>query len=272
MSRLTEPEHDIFTYAFCGDRNTFENHHLTRLSQLAESEHWTSKHDASHNFDILFYYIMKTFEVISKQGKISVGNDEEFSCFNTGLLTENGEEIYGIFLKNERAKERPDAQKWFFKGFFKESDRICSEQSFCKPKLAKYDKDIKEFHFDADKTIEFNADHIFDDHWDEEKRFPEDIKNLGKPLAVAAIKSAFDVMIKKIKRNPRLAVPQYYNGKIMFLLPIHIPSLSGTKITMALAVEKTANCNYRANTIFDLDSAYKKARLITKPESNWLIE
>ena len=57
----------------------------------------------------------------------------------------------------------------------------------------------------------------------------------------------------------------------MFLLPLKINTIS-KPVTMALAVEKMSNGSYRANTIFDLESAYKKARLITKPESNWLIE
>ena len=35
---------------------------------------------------------------------------------------------------------------------------------------------------------------------------------MGKTLATASIKSAFEIMKNKIKRNPRLAVPQYYDG------------------------------------------------------------
>ena len=268
MARMTDPNHDLFTYAFCGNRElVFESVHLKHLSELADSEKWTSKDNDGHDFDILFYYIIKTFEIVSKQNYIEYSPSNDFAVFNTGLMTQNGEDIYGYFELNNR----PDAQKWYFKGFAQESDRIFSHHIFNKPKVAKYDKNIEEFHFNSGASIEFNADHIFDDHWDDGQRFPEEIKNLGKPLAIASIQSAFNVTKKKILRNPRLAVPQYYDGKIMFLLPISIQTISGP-ITMALAVEKTENGSYRANTIFDLASAYKKARLITKPESNWLIE
>ncbi|MDY4795664.1 MAG: DUF3825 domain-containing protein [Dialister sp.] len=41
---------------------------------------------------------------------------------------------------------------------------------------------------------------------------------------------------------------------------------------MALAIEKTSTNQYRANTIFTREMAYEKARLLMKPESNWLIE
>ena len=54
----------------------------------------------------------------------------------------------------------------------------------------------------------------------------------------------------RIKRNLRLVVPQYYRDEIMYLVPIRIPTLEDSFETMALAVEKTATSQYRANTIF----------------------
>lgn len=268
MARMTDPNHDLFTFAFCGNREDFfEPIHLKRLAELAEEEKWTSKDNDGHDFDILFYYIVKTFEIVSKQNNIEYSSKNDFAVFNTGLMTPNGEDIYGYFEPNIK----PNAQKWFFKGFAQESDRVFSHYSFKKPNVAKYDKNVEEFHYNASAAIEFNADHIFDDHWDDGQRFPSEVRSLGKPLAIASIQSAFNVTKKKLLRNPRLAVPQYYDGQIMFLLPVNIQTVSGP-ITMALAVEKTENGSYRANTIFDLASAYKKARLITKPESNWLID
>ena len=268
MARMTDPQHDLFTFAFCGNRESvFEAIHLKHLSEIADDEKWTSKNNDGHDFNILFYYIVKTFEIISKQNRIKYDSSKSFAVFNTGLMTANGEDIYCYFEPNNR----PEAQKWYLKGFAPESDRVFSHFVFEKPLVAKYDNNIEEFHFDSSANIEFNADHIFDDHWDNDERFPAEVKNLGKALAIASIQSAFGVTKKKILRNPRLAVPQYYNGKIMFLLPIKVQTIE-KPVTMALAVEKTQNGSYRANTIFDLESAYKKARLITKPESNWLIE
>lgn len=265
---MTDTQHDLFTFAFCGMRESvFEAVHLRHLSEIADDEKWTSKDNDGHDFNILFYYIVKTFEIISKQDRIEYNSDKTFAVFNTGLMTANGEDIYCYFELNNK----PGAQQWYLKGFAPESDRVFSRFVFTKPLVAKYDNNIEEFHFDSSASIELNADHIFDDHWDNDERFPSEIKNLGKALAIASIKSAFDVTKKKILRNPRLAVPQYYNGKIMFLLPLKVQTMVGS-ITMALAVEKSQNGSYRANTIFDLESAYKKARLITKPESNWLID
>lgn len=210
MERMTDSKHDIFSFAFCGARATvFEAIHLKHLSEIAEQEKWTSANNGGHDFDILFYYIVKTFEVISKQELISYTKEDDFAVFNTGLMTENGEDIYGYFELNTKE----NAQKWYFKGFAKESDRVFSNHAFVKPSLAKYDMDINEFYFNSTAPIELNADHIFDDHWGDESRFPNEIKSLGKPLAIASIKSAFEVTKRKIRRNPRLAVPQYYRGK-----------------------------------------------------------
>ena len=58
----------------------------------------------------------------------------------------------------------------------------------------------------------------------------------------------------------------------MYLVPIKISNADGNFETMALAVEKTATNQYRANTIFTKEMAYEKARLVMKPESNWLAD
>lgn len=262
-------EHDLFSFAFCGDRKKqFEPVFLRKLAELAEPENWTSQNSNGHQFDILFYYVLKTFEHLSRQGGIVYSDKGDFAVFNTGLMTPNAEDIYGYFFQNTK----PEAQQWFLKGFAKESDRLFGNYKFKKPPVAKYDSDIEAFHFNAAESIELNADHIFDDHWDDSsERYPKEITTLGKNLAIASIRSAFEITKKRLLRNPRLAVPQYYRNKIMFLLPLSIETTNG-EIIMALAVEKTSNGSYRANTIFDIPSAYKKARLITKPESNWLIE
>ena len=268
MIKQLDPKYALFSFAFCGGReDVFEPIHLRHLAELAEPEIWNSPEEDPCHYDILFYYVVKTFEIVTKQDKIVYNDDRSFAAFNTGLMTENGEDIYACFLPNQN----PDRQKWFLKGFYKETDRVVYNAMIDKPQIARYDEDPEEFHFDSGAPIELNCDHIFDDHWDDE-RFPEKIKELGKPLAVASMKSAFEVTKKKIQRNPRLAVPQYYDGRIMFLLPIRIPTIGGESVTMALAIEKMPNGTYRANTIFDLATAYKKARLITKPESNWLME
>lgn len=108
-----------------------------------------------------------------------------------------------------------------------------------------------------------------DDNWE---RFPQVIKDLGREVVLSLVKSSFETSKKRVQRNPRLAVPQFHpkTNKIMFLLPLRLHTPTGSEI-MALAIEKINENKYRANTIFNREDAYKKARLIMKPESNWLL-
>lgn len=47
--------------------------------------------------------------------------------------------------------------------------------------------------------------------------------------------------------------------------------VSDEQVDMALAVEKTPSGNYIGHTALPLDWAYKNARLICRPDSDWLV-
>lgn len=74
-------------------------------------------------------------------------------------------------------------------------------------------------------------------------------------------------MKKKVSANYKLAIPQYYDGKIQLLLPLCL--MSDDIPDIAIAVTKKEN-SYQGHTCLTLDMAYNNARLIAKPESNWL--
>ena len=72
--------------------------------------------------------------------------------------------------------------------------------------------------------------------------------------------------------NYKLAVPQYFSGKIQLLLPLYFGKEN--KPYLALTLTKVENDNsgyYLAHTCLTMDMAYNNARLIAKPESNWLL-
>lgn len=262
-------------FAFCGT-NEFFSLKLEELSKLAEPEDWTSKRASNQGYknDRLYNYIIKTFEYIKAKDLIIYSDDNNYCTYNTGLLTVLGEDIFGFFERNSNPpKTELNPQKWKFKGFLKASSRLITDNFSSKPKLIQYCENFSDFYFDTEKDIDINIEHIIEDHWtDEDGRFPSELKNLGKNVVVALINYAVKVATIRIKRNNRLVVPQYYNDEIMYLIPLDISMPNSSSITMALAVEKTDTGSYRANTIFDLDMAYTKARLVMKPESNWLIK
>lgn len=263
----------IFTFAYCGTiDDVFIPIILNKLATLAEPEKWAPE-GSSSPFEWLYYYILKTFQRCYIQDKIVYSKTGEACVFNTGLVTEKAEDIYGLFTLNTNPRNIPNAQRWYLQGFFQSSSRDLSNHCFPnKPFLATYSDNPSDYYFDGSINIEFSSEHIFDERFDDGDRFPEDIIKLGKPLAISAIKDAFEISKIKVKRNHRLVVPQFYRGKMTYLMPLNVAILNDRHTTIALAIEKTPNGSYRANTIFSLKDAYKKARLITKPESNWLME
>ena len=136
------------------------------------------------------------------------------------------------------------------------------------PLMATYTDNYQDFYFNPDYNIEINSDHILDDNWE---RISE-VVGLPKLIIKTLLFGVLEETKKRIKRNMRLVVPQYYNDEIMYLMPIKLPINDDETVTMALSVQKTNTGQYRANTIFTKEMAYEKARLLMKPESNWLIE
>lgn len=250
-------EMTLFRFAYCGGFDKM----LDYLKETAEKEIWSFNNDDPNC--ILDKYIKGTFKQCYKQDKILYSDDNQYCCFNTGLLTPNGHDIVALFVKNNKS----DAQEWFLKSFRNVTEREFMDHFKCTPQLAEYTSNYEELYFNPNYGLSVNTDHILDDNWD---RISEQVplsKSIVKQLLVGVIEETK----RKIKRNMRLVIPQFYKNQIMYLMPINIPIDDNTIITMALAVELTKSKQYRANTIFTKEMAYEKARLLMKPESNWLI-
>lgn len=254
-----DDEMDLFKFAYCCTKEGFANM-IQYLSGIAESEPW-SFDDAPNS--LLIKYIKGTFRQCYKQGKILYSDDQKYCCFNTGLLTNNGHDIVALFEKNNK----PGCQEWHLIGFRNVTERVYMNIFQTTPPLAEYTKNYEELYFNPNYPITINSDHILDDNWD---RIHE-VVPLSKAIVKGLLPSATEEARRKVQRNMRLVVPQYYKNTIMYLMPINIPVDDDKVVTMALAVELTPTKQYRANTIFTKEMAYEKARLLMKPDSNWLI-
>lgn len=181
---------------------------------------------------------------------------------NTGLFSTNGEQIFALFTPNRYSIE--GSQKWFLSSFYKESSHdIPPEARNHLPAYVDYFANCPdEMYFDPKLKLLTNFDHILEENFD---RLPESIKAFPKDLILTLFNGATLFLQKKISRNNRLVVPQYYNKRIMYLAPLKIG-----KDIIPLAIEKNID-TYRVNTIFTRGMAYCNARLLMKPESNWLI-
>ena len=84
------------------------------------------------------------------------------------------------------------------------------------------------------------------------------------------LRGAIENLIPKIRRNYKTAIPVYYvaEGRMQLLLPFH--SSNGTDISCFLVERDDTSRCYSIKTILDMDQAYFSARLITRPDKEWL--
>lgn len=239
----------------------FNDKLLYLAEQLAEPENWHYENPKitakQKKYGVLFQYIYHTFSKNQDEGNLVI--EDGFCIMNTGLLTTSGEEIFMLFSENTRAGE----QEWFFNSFYRASDRKIPESMRGKlPRHIDYfDGNPEDMYFNPRLTLLYNMEHIIKDNYE---RLPASLRQLDDSLLVSVLNSQAEQMKKRILRNNRLVVPQYYGKTIMYLAPLKFG-----KDVVPLAIEKNKN-SYRINTILTPGMAYCNARLIMKPESNWL--
>ena len=238
------------------------------LKNIAHPEVWEySKLDPERPWPILKNYLLHTFHRVKEEGKVLERG--AYSCFNTGLITENQQEIFMLFKKFEgKPKFNP-------LDFCRESDGNLNRFAPL-PERASYFTDHTELTYDTRLDLRINIDHIIDDPQNLE-RFSDDLKALKKQQLINTFHGAIDHAKKRLKRNYKTAIPQFYRGKfqpegqLQLLLPLCFTD--ATKADLALAVYKVKNGDehfYSGRTCLTLDMAINNARLITRPDDEWL--
>ncbi len=233
---------------------------LAKLAdELAMEENWDySGQPDIKKYPILFNYLSYTFERLLEENQIAM--DDEYACFNTGLATENQEQIFMFFKKNNR----PNLQTWLFMDFLKESHRLLSRFDPL-PEVAHYFNDPSELLFDTRLNVRVDIDHIIDDNID---RFPSPYND---PAHHQELRLMIDGAVadakKRIRRNYKAAIPQFYKNRIQLLLPLCI--LDKKRADLALVVYRENNI-YVGMTVLTLDMAYNNARRIARPDTEWL--
>ncbi|MBS1635245.1 MAG: DUF3825 domain-containing protein [Bacteroidetes bacterium] len=237
---------------------------LRILKDLAMPENWEYSNSTNVKpFPILYNYLLHTFARVQEEGKIA--EKDGYSCFNTGLVTKNQEEIFMLF------KRTSDNTGWYFIDFCKDSSNSLIRFSPL-PERATYFTDNSQLIYDTRLELRVNIDHIVEDA-ENFARFPDDIRQWPKHQIINTFRGAVDHAKKRVKRNYLTAIPQYYRGKytstpqLQLLLPLCLRDPS--KADLALAVFKNED-NYSGRTCLTLDMAINNARLITKPDDEWL--
>jgi len=233
---------------------------------LSDKEEWDFSDSSEKKYTILRNYLEHTFRKLQQEKKISYTNDNKYACFNTGLVTDNWEEIYAFFEKYNNI-HGGFTTPFCFKSFVKKSDNQF---------LVNFSKNIPEQadYFDKPELLIFNPrcelipdiDHIISDN---NERFPSHLRGADDAELRRQLMGAIDDVKKRVKTNYKIAIPQYYDGKIQLLLPLCLTAGS-PNADLALVIHKINESTYSARTCLTLKMAYNNARLIVKPQSNWL--
>lgn len=246
MTRLTD-------YIYFGDYNG-------KIQELANMspEQWNFSGQTGNS--ILKNYLQFTLNKLLEENKVI--ENKNYALFNTGLFTEYYEPIY-FYLEPNNAG---GSQKWYLKQITTEYGLGCLGITET-PERANYFQNPELLIFDAKCKINVHFKHILKDE-ENIKRMPKEIQESSN--IQSALIGAIDIMKKKVTANYKIAVPQYFEGKIQLLLPLYL--LEKPHPDLALVVTKNPSGNsYQGHTCLTMQMAYNNARLIAKPDSNWLI-
>lgn len=253
--------------AFLGTYDMY-NKKIAELAAMAQPETWSFGKDKDKDpYRILRNYFQFTYNRLSEENKIITSSDGIFRCMNTGLLTIYNQEIVAIFSKNTR----PGCQPWYFNGFCRETDKFFSTKFSSLPPIADYCDNVSDLIFDKKLEIILRKEHIIDDNYE---RFAA-IGFTEKGIIDSLLDSAKTIVLKKLHRNFKLALPFYYHNtetgdnKIQLLVPLYFP---GAPVRLALVLNKvcsSASEYYEGVTVLPVEWAYMNSRIIAKPDEEW---
>jgi len=240
------------------------------LASLAESEDWNYRiHPAKDPFVILRSYLKYTFLRLHELPDHLVHSaDEKALAFNTGLVTPFQEHIFALFRRRPEGEVGPP---WVLRGFEKASSvPFLSLFGRNLPPLAWYFGDPAELVFDTRVPLSVNVEHVPHDP----TRFPDTLNLLTPQDLAAQVNAKAPEAVERVRRNYKTAIPQFYRdgksgqGKMQLLLPVAL--LRRDYVELALAVDRLASDVYLGRTVLTLDWAYNNARLLTRPDTDWL--
>jgi hypothetical protein len=186
------------------------------------------------------------------------------------LQNHHGADLLATFQKYKPKADSPEriVPDWVSKGCYASNDqpyRVHFGKQI--PDIAWYSMDGKDYIFDLSYTIDKDTfDHLFD-----RAKQRAGLPNASDEVVRNYLRGTLENLIPKIRRNYKVAIPVYYvDEKRMQLLLPFISASDSNNVSCFLVERDDANKNYRLKTIFDLDQAYFSARLITRPDREWL--
>ncbi|MBP3436183.1 MAG: DUF3825 domain-containing protein [Clostridia bacterium] len=297
-----KPGDALTQFAFLGPWQEF----LRTLASKALDEQWSFKDASADDYTILKQYIKFTFYHLQLEDKILISDDGSLAAFNTGLVDRHYEDIFACFSLNTT----PGYQKWYFKGFCIAGERglgkVLVDCFDPLPQPASYFSVKEDLLFDLDREIYSDYHHMIVDNIDrlpleflhEETRGNAEAQALVEQITAAEaadrptlynalrdavenssrlynrlrnrMEDAIDLAVKRVRWNFKTALPCFYpQGNAMSLM-LPLALVQDERADVALVVERTKSGSYQGQTILSLQAADIDARLICRPDSDWL--
>ena len=298
------PSKAIERFAWLGPWDEF----LDALARIALDEQWDFggvPDEQGHVHAILKSYICTTFFRLKMEKKICFSDDGQFAAFNTGLVNDRYDDIYACFRPSlgpipwEFAGFTAAGSRGLGKELVSRFNPL--------PPTASYFDRKEDMLYDLSKELIIDYDHVILDNMArlpldflaEELRASDDALAIITELRGAAdietrkklyqelraiveedsrlfrrirsgLNEAIDTAKRRIRWNFKTAIPSYYPraNTMSLLLPLSL--LRDTVADAALVVQLMPSGNYQGQTILTMRQAYTNARLICRPDSDWL--
>lgn len=198
-------------------------------------------------------------------------SDLQWVCFNTGLQDKHSVDLYSIFERNQ--DRRPETQQtprpdWLYRGTVTARDSAFRGHfGTSKPELAWYSQDSRDFIFDLSYQLDADVfDHMFE-RAKERSGVPDDASD---EAVRNYLRGTIDNLLPKIRRNYKTAIPMFYVEEARMQLLLPFVSYSGRETACLLIERDDSHRCYTIKTVLDQDQAFFAARLLTRPDKEWL--
>lgn len=182
-----------------------------------------------------------------------------YACFHTGLLNKQYKPIYGFLERNQK----PDLKYWYFRGFFDDAApclRIVNPLPHRPFNQIRY----MPWGLCPNWEIRVNVSHILSEGRNLD-RIPEKMRDY--PNLEVLLQTTVEHARRTVSVVPSMAVPQIYQGRLQYLLPVCL--LNPDKPRLAITLEPMDGF-YIGHTCLTLEMAYRNARLLARPTVPWL--
>ena len=257
------------------------------LKSLVLKESWGYFDDTQES--ALMKYLKYTYLKVSRENQVL--KQDEYACFDTGLVDKLYRNVYMVFTKNRNQGKQPYYYSGFCVAGAKGLGKKIVELFNPLPRPAHYFDNPSDLLYYPVKEPSVDWEHIVVDNVDrlpkeflseelnididklpEKDKLQENIESNHSTLRriTSRLKEALETALKRTRWNYKTAIPMYYPAKDKLTLLLPLSLLSEEKVDVALVVERMDNGNFLGHTILSLRDAYSNARLIARPDSDWL--